>query len=95
MLLLLSLARVPLLVSIVMSSTLSISFTVFILASKPERDNVIDLTGDDESVELKRALEVSLFTSAYPPSSQFRPSNRAPDPNWAMVPSNVCSTLPI
>lgn len=56
--------------------------------SKPERDSVIDLTGDDGS-ELKRALEASLATSAYPPSSQFRPSDRAPDPNWAMVPSNV------
>ncbi|KAI0273871.1 hypothetical protein BGY98DRAFT_1090738 [Russula aff. rugulosa BPL654] len=57
--------------------------------SKPERDTVIDLTGDDGSVELKRALEASLSTSAYPPSSQFGPSDRAPDPNWAMVPSNV------
>ncbi|KAF8480009.1 hypothetical protein DFH94DRAFT_456712 [Russula ochroleuca] len=58
--------------------------------SKPERDkSVIDLTGDDESVELRRALQASLSPSAYPPSSQFRPSDRAPDPNWAMVPSNV------
>lgn len=64
------------------------------LASKPERDTVIDLTSDDGSVELKRALEASLSASAYPPSSQFRPSDRAPDPNWAMVPSNVCSILP-
>ena len=64
------------------------------LASKPERDAVIDLTEDDGSVELKRALEASLSTAAYQSSSQFRPSDRAPDPNWAMVPSNVCSILP-
>ncbi|KAI9464009.1 hypothetical protein BJY52DRAFT_1401276 [Lactarius psammicola] len=59
--------------------------------SKPERDKtVIDLTGDEENSELRRALEASLSTSAYGPSaSQFRPSQRAPDPNWAMVPSNV------
>ncbi|KAI9513480.1 hypothetical protein F5148DRAFT_1302495 [Russula earlei] len=60
--------------------------------SKPERDtkSIIDLTGDDERVELRRALHASLSTSAYGPSaSQFGPSDRAPDPNWAMVPSNV------
>ncbi|KAH9988118.1 hypothetical protein BJV74DRAFT_840135 [Russula compacta] len=62
-----------------------------LVASKPERDkSIIDLTGDDQSVELRRALHASLPTSAYgPPASQFRPSDRAPDPNWAMVPSNV------
>jgi hypothetical protein len=78
-----------------MSPSLSKPFNAFILASKPERDTVIDLTGDDGNAELKRALEASLSTSAYPPSSsQLRPSDRAPDPNWAMVPSNVCSILP-
>jgi hypothetical protein len=63
-----------------------------LIASKPERDkSIIDLTGDEENSELRRALEASLSTSAYgPPASQFRPSERAPDPNWAMVPSNVC-----
>lgn len=62
------------------------------IASKPEREkSIIDLTGDEENSELRRALEASLSTSAYgPPESQFRPSQRAPDPNWAMVPSNVC-----
>ncbi|KAI0299404.1 hypothetical protein B0F90DRAFT_1728429 [Multifurca ochricompacta] len=46
--------------------------------SKPERDKTInDLTSDDENAELRRALEASLATQ------------RAPDPNWAMVPSNV------
>jgi hypothetical protein len=77
-----------------MSSSLSKPFKVFILASKPEKDTVIDLTGDDGNVELKRALEASLSTSAYPPPSQLRPSDRAPDPNWAMVPSNVGGFLP-
>lgn len=67
------------------------------LASKPERDTVIDLTGDhdDGNAELRRAVEASLSTSAYPPSSELRPSDRAPDPNWAMVPSNVRSILPV
>ncbi len=65
---------------------------IALIASKPERDkSVIDLTGDDENSELRRALVASLPTSAYGPSaSQLRPSERAPDPNWAMVPSNVC-----
>ncbi|SRR5229473_2959753 len=96
MLLHLSLAQVLPLVSIAMSSTLSESFTAFILASKPERDkSIVDLTGEgnDDNVELRRAIQASLSTSAYPPSSQFRPSDRAPDPNWAMVPSNVCTIL--
>ena len=63
-----------------------------LIASKPERDNsIIDLTGGDENSELRRALEASLSTPAYGPSaSQLRPSQRAPDPNWAMVSSNVC-----
>lgn len=65
---------------------------IVLIASKPEREkSVIDLTGDDESSELRRALKASLSPSAYGPSaSQLRPSQRAPDPNWAMVPSNVC-----
>lgn len=59
--------------------------------SKPERDkSIIDLTGDEENSELRRALVASLSPSAYgPDTTQFRPSQRAPDPNWAMVPSNV------
>jgi hypothetical protein len=65
---------------------------IALIASKPERDkSIIDLTGGDENAELRRAVEASLSTSGYGPSpSQFRPSQRAPDPNWAMVPSNVC-----
>lgn len=61
-----------------------------LVASKPERDkDVIDITGEDDS-ELRRALEASLTTAPYGPHvSQFGPSDRAPDPNWAMVPSNV------
>jgi hypothetical protein len=63
-----------------------------LIASKPERDkSIIDLTGDEENSELRRALVASLSPSAYgPDTTQFRPSQRAPDPNWAMVPSNVC-----
>jgi hypothetical protein len=77
------------------NDVLSVLYTSFtaLVASKPEKDQaIIDLTGDDENVELRRALEASLATPAYGPSgsAQFRPSDRAPDPNWAMVPSNVC-----
>ncbi|KAI0252842.1 hypothetical protein BJV78DRAFT_271770 [Lactifluus subvellereus] len=58
--------------------------------SKPEKDKtIIDLTGDDER-ELRHAIEASLAPSTYGSSaSQLRPSERAPDPSWAMVPSNV------
>ena len=65
-------------------------FLTALIASKPERDkDVIDLTGDDDG-ELRRALKASLTTAPYGPhASQFGPSDRAPDPNWAMVPSNV------
>ena len=49
----------------------------------------IDLTGDDESEDLKRAMAMSLEDTA----PTFGPSNRAPDPNWAMVPSNVRRTF--
>lgn len=43
---------------------------------------VIDLTGSDE--ELHRAMAMSLEDEP-----TFGPSNRPPDPNWAMVPTNV------
>jgi hypothetical protein len=74
-----------------------VSFKLFriltpLLASKPEREkSPIDLTGDDDNnAELRRALEASLATASYSQHApQFGPSNRAPDPNWAMVPSNV------
>lgn len=46
---------------------------------------MIDLTRDDDP-ELMRALRESLESSN---ATSFGPSNRAPDPNWAMVPSNV------
>lgn len=51
--------------------------------SKPEQDTaVIDLT--DEDKELKMALEASLEQTG----TRFGPSDRPPDPNWAVVPSN-------
>ncbi|CAL1709523.1 unnamed protein product [Somion occarium] len=55
--------------------------------SKPERDSppgVIDLTGDDDK-DLSQALKASLEDHG----TTFGPSNRAPDPNWAMVSSNA------
>ncbi|PCH34125.1 hypothetical protein WOLCODRAFT_113208 [Wolfiporia cocos MD-104 SS10] len=58
--------------------------------SKPENPPVIDLTADEDT-ELSRALQASLEDQgpAYTPT--FGPSNRAPDPNWAVVPSNATS----
>ncbi|EKM56764.1 uncharacterized protein PHACADRAFT_207955 [Phanerochaete carnosa HHB-10118-sp] len=55
--------------------------------SRPEKPEVppIDLTADDESEDLKRAMAMSLEESG----PTFGPSTRAPDPNWAVVPSNV------
>lgn len=47
--------------------------------------SIIDLTGDDEYT---RALQMSMETSQSEPT--FRPTDRAPDPAWQMVPSNVC-----
>ncbi|KAI0768258.1 hypothetical protein BD413DRAFT_696035 [Trametes elegans] len=52
--------------------------------SRPEKP-VIDLTKDDDDKELARALQASLEDQA----PTFGPSNRPPDPNWAMVPSNA------
>ncbi|KAI0694109.1 hypothetical protein BC835DRAFT_1406517 [Cytidiella melzeri] len=49
----------------------------------PGKAPVIDLTGDDD--ELSRALQASLQDQG----PAFAPSERAPDPNWAVVPSNV------
>jgi hypothetical protein len=73
------------------TSSKSFKSSKTLVASKPEKDKtVIDLTGDDER-ELRHAL-ASLASSQYESSaSQLRPSERAPDPNWAMVPSNVCT----
>ena len=54
-------------------------------ASRPE-NAVIDLTKDEDDKELARALQASLEDQG---TTTFGPSNRAPDPNWAMVSSNV------
>jgi len=63
----------------------------------PERkappSSVIDLTSDDD--DLSRALEASLQSQD---GTKFGPSERAPNADWAMVPSNVSSlssTLPM
>lgn len=58
-------------------------------ASKPEKETpsgVIDLTGDEE---LSQALQASLNEA----NPNFGPSDRAPDPNWAMVSSNVLGPI--
>jgi hypothetical protein len=57
---------------------------------------VIDLTGEEEDAELARALKASLESvhdTSHVRSVNFGPSDRAPDPNWALVPSNVSSCL--
>ncbi|KAH9847035.1 hypothetical protein C2E23DRAFT_850401 [Lenzites betulinus] len=53
--------------------------------SRPEKP-VIDLTKDDGDEELERALKASLEDQ---PTTTFGPSERPPDPNWAMVSSNT------
>ncbi|KAF9011795.1 hypothetical protein BDQ17DRAFT_1420208 [Cyathus striatus] len=50
--------------------------------------SVIDLTGDNDD-EFSRALQMSLTTAPNEQEPKFGPSDRAPDPNWQMVPSNV------
>jgi hypothetical protein len=53
---------------------------------------VIDLTVEEDDEQLARALKASLETVNEPPpinAVKFGPSTRAPDPMWAMVPSNV------
>ncbi|EEB89773.1 hypothetical protein MPER_12096, partial [Moniliophthora perniciosa FA553] len=52
---------------------------------------VIDLTGDDQDEEMSRALQMSMETDM--PETKFGPSNRAPDPNWAVVPTNTQQQL--
>ncbi|KAK0469256.1 uncharacterized protein EV420DRAFT_1493348 [Desarmillaria tabescens] len=51
---------------------------------------VIDLTGDDNE-EVNRAIRMSLNEEETPPP-KFGPSNRAPDPAWQVVPSNVSTS---
>ncbi|KAG1752094.1 hypothetical protein EDB19DRAFT_1903493 [Suillus lakei] len=53
---------------------------------RPNSPINIDLTGDDDS-ELSRALKASLETASQE-GPMFGPSERPPDANWAMVPSN-------
>ncbi|KAL5497943.1 hypothetical protein ACEPAH_2874 [Sanghuangporus vaninii] len=51
--------------------------------------DVIDLTADNDS-DLSRALQLSLEQEqSQRMEGNFRQTDRAPDPNWAMVPSNV------
>ncbi|KAI0672474.1 hypothetical protein C8Q78DRAFT_1077991 [Trametes maxima] len=57
--------------------------------SRPEKP-VIDLTKDDDDGELARALQASLEDQP----TTFGPSNRAPDPNWAVVSSNTAVSAP-
>jgi hypothetical protein len=51
---------------------------------------VIDLTAEDE--DMNRAFQLSMESiDASPNEIRFGPSERAPDPAWQMVPSNVCA----
>jgi CheY-like chemotaxis protein len=53
---------------------------------------VLNHPGEDD--ELARALQASLESVQGSPhirAVNFGPSTRAPDPTWAMVPSNVCT----
>lgn len=56
---------------------------------RPNSPINIDITGDDDhNDELSRALKASLETISQE-GPKFGPSERPPDANWAMVPSNV------
>jgi hypothetical protein len=54
-------------------------------AAQASSSNVIDLTSDDD--DMSRALQMSMET--IPSEATFRSSDRAPHPDWQMVPSNV------
>lgn len=54
------------------------------IGHQASRSEVIDLTSDDD--ELSQAMKASTNPDN---ESKFGPSDRAPNPNWAIVPSNV------
>lgn len=54
-------------------------------ATQASSSTVIDLTSDDD--DMSRALQMSM--ESIPSEPTFRPSDRAPHPDWQMVPSNV------
>jgi hypothetical protein len=54
-------------------------------ANQASSSTVIDLTSDDD--DMSRALQMSMETIS--PEPTFRPTDRAPNPDWQMVPSNV------
>jgi len=57
------------------------------LAAPASTSGVVDLTGEDEDdPQLRQAMELSMGSQTAP---QFQRSDRAPDPNWQMVRSNV------
>lgn len=59
------------------------------IAPSVRPNSPINLTGDEHhNDELSRALKASLETVSQE-GPQFGPSERPPDANWAMVPSNV------
>jgi Ubiquitin interaction motif len=55
-------------------------------APQASSSKVIDLTASDDE-DMSRALQMSMETTA--PEPTFGPSDRAPHPEWQMVPSNV------
>ena len=60
-------------------------------ATRASSSTVIDLTSDDDN--MSRALQMSMET--IPSEPTFRPSDRAPHPDWQMVPSNVSVVVDI
>lgn len=58
-------------------------------AVRPNTPVTVDLTGDDEG-DLQRAMRESMTTLQTPPV--FGPSERPPDSNWAVVPSQQGSS---
>ncbi|OAX43748.1 hypothetical protein K503DRAFT_680461 [Rhizopogon vinicolor AM-OR11-026] len=68
------------------SSQVEISQPRPLIPPRPNSPINIDLTGDDND-EFSRALRASLETASKE-GPKFGPSERPPDANWAMVPSN-------
>ncbi|OJA16555.1 hypothetical protein AZE42_00636 [Rhizopogon vesiculosus] len=68
------------------SSQMEISQPRPLIPPRPNSPINIDLTGDDND-EFSRALRASLETASNE-GPKFGPSERPPDANWAMVPSN-------
>ena len=61
------------------------------LAPEANTNSSVPLLAEPYDSDFNRALQMSLETNQNP---NFRKTDRAPDPNWAVVPSNVSGPIP-